>query len=364
MTYKLLIVDDEMANLRLLERLFSPAFHCLTASSGIEAIRLLEQHDIAILITDQRMPQMTGLELLKRTAAVRPHMVRILLTGYTDVEALVEAINSGLVYMYITKPWNNEDLKLRVNRASEHYENNKSRQALADANQRLMQRLDDIRMSVATALSDMLRTKDSYAHSHAFRVRNYAMAIADKMGMSETEANDLSIAALLHDIKQIDTLRKGAANYAESPLEQRTKEQCEAETRLLNAIPELANVAEIINCNCENYDGTGLPRGLKGEQVPLAGRILRLADEYDQMVFPKGSAPMTHDEVMRFLTQRSGKQFDPAVLKILLELSPDELVTSQDAGGGSEKYSGFSQSEDAMMPQPEPLMRVVNEAGI
>src|SRR3989449_1275330 len=146
MTHKLLIVDDETPNLRLLERLFSRDFQCLTASSGLEAIRLIEQHDIAILITDQRMPEMTGIDLLKQTARLRPHMVRILLTGYTDVEALVEALNSGLVYMYVTKPWNNDDLKLRVSRACAHYLNNKTRQALADANQRLLLRLNEIKL--------------------------------------------------------------------------------------------------------------------------------------------------------------------------------------------------------------------------
>src|ERR1700704_5186696 len=141
MTYKLLIVDDELANLRLLERLFRPDYYCLTASSGEDAIRLLSQHDVAILITDQRMPQMSGIDLLKRTAELRPHMARILLTGYTDVEALVEAINCGLVHRYITKPWNNDELKLEVSRALEQYENNKTRSALEVANERLRMRL-------------------------------------------------------------------------------------------------------------------------------------------------------------------------------------------------------------------------------
>lgn len=328
MTYKLLIVDDELANLRLLQRLFSGDFHCLTASSGMEAIRLIEQHDIAILITDQRMPTMTGLELLKRTAAVRPHMVRILLTGYTDVEALVEAVNSGLVYMYMTKPWNNEDLKLRVNRACEHYQNNKNRQALADANRRLTERLKGIKLSVVDALSEMLRIRDDHAHSHVLRVRNCAMMIAGKLGVSGAQAEDLSIASLLHDVNPVDMFGSGTASMRDSPLEQRTQARCESEERLLNAIPELANVAEIISCNSENYDGSGMPRGLAGEQIPLAGRILRLADEYDQMVLPKDLAPMTHDEVMRFLTQRSGKQFDPAVLEVLATFNPNELAGS------------------------------------
>ena len=318
-----------LPNLRLLERLFSKDFQCLTASSGAEAIRLLEQHDVAILITDQRMPEITGLELLKRTARLRPHMVRILLTGYTDVEALVEAINSGLVYMYITKPWNNDDLKLRVNRACEHYEHNKNRQALADANQRLLLRLTEIKLCIVTALTEMLRIRDKHAYGHALRVRNYAMMIAAKIGVSEEQEEELSIAALLHDLGRIDISRNGAASMRVSPVEQTVQAHSECEARLLHAIPELANVAEIVSCHRENYDGSGTPRGLKAEQIPLLCRILRLADEYDQMVLPKASAPMTHDEAMRFLTQRSGKQFDPLVIEVLSQLSPEELGKQQ-----------------------------------
>src|SRR6185436_8485674 len=104
MTYKILIVDDEPANLRSLARLFREQYQVLTAESGAEALKLLEQHDVALLITDQRMPVMTGIELLKKTASLRPRMVRMILTGYTDIEALVEAINCGQVYRYVTKP--------------------------------------------------------------------------------------------------------------------------------------------------------------------------------------------------------------------------------------------------------------------
>lgn len=347
MTHKLLIVDDEDANLRLLQRLFSPTFTCLTASSGTEAIRLIELHDIAILITDQRMPMMTGLELLKRTAALRPHMVRILLTGYTDVEALVEALNSGLVYMYISKPWNNEDLKLRVNRAGEHYLNNKKRQALADANKRLIQRLDEIKLSVVAALSDLLKIRDEHLYNHALRVRNCAMLIADRLGVGGEQKQELEIAALLHDINPIDMLSKDTTANRESPRSVRAQAQLEIEIRLLNATPELANVAEIINCNCENYDGSGGPRGLQGDQIPMVGRILRLADEYDQMILPRASAAMTHDEVMRFLTQRAGKQFDPAVLDILRELTPEDSNTELDMDGDFGEYHGLQKRFEA-----------------
>ena len=146
MTYKIMVVDDEPANLRLLERLFRRNYNVIVAASGQEALRLLEQHDVALLITDQRMPGMTGIELLKRTAEFRPHMVRIILTGYTDIGALVEAINCGQVYKYFTKPWNNEELRVTVKRALEHYETNKKRHELQLANERLVSRIRDIQL--------------------------------------------------------------------------------------------------------------------------------------------------------------------------------------------------------------------------
>src|ERR671920_981908 len=144
MTYKILIVDDEPANLRVLERLFRRDYSVLTAASGQEALQLLGQHDVALLVTDQRMPGMTGIELLKLIADTRPHMVRMILTGYTDVGTLVEAINSGLVYRYLTKPWSNEELRLTVARALEHYESVRTRHELDMRNRRLLTRLDEI----------------------------------------------------------------------------------------------------------------------------------------------------------------------------------------------------------------------------
>jgi DNA-binding NtrC family response regulator len=144
MKYKIMIVDDEPANLRLLERLFRQDYTVIVAESGEEALRLLAEHDVALLITDQCMPVMTGLELLTRTAAMRPHMVRMILTGYTDVGTLVEAINGGLVYQYLTKPWSNDELRLSVSRALQHYEANRARHELEMKNQRMMARLVEI----------------------------------------------------------------------------------------------------------------------------------------------------------------------------------------------------------------------------
>lgn len=144
MTYKVMIVDDEPVNLRTLSRLLRANYDVVTAESGAEALKLLRQHNVALLISDQRMAGMTGIELMKNTVALRPQMVKILLTGYTDVDALIESINSGLVYRYLTKPWNNDDLKLTIVRALEHYEAAKSKHLLLMENARLRIRLSQI----------------------------------------------------------------------------------------------------------------------------------------------------------------------------------------------------------------------------
>lgn len=144
MAYKIMIVDDEPANLRTLTRLLRGEYQMVTAESGAEALNLLQQHDVALLISDQRMPEMTGIELMKDTVALRPQMVRILLTGYTDIEALIESINSRLVYRYVTKPWNNDDLRATISQALEHYEAMKAKHLTEMENQRLRARLAQI----------------------------------------------------------------------------------------------------------------------------------------------------------------------------------------------------------------------------
>lgn len=120
---KMLVVDDEPDNLDLLYRTFRRDFHVLKAESGVRALEVLsEEGEVAVIISDQRMPEMKGTEFLSRTVPQFPDTMRIILTGFTDVEDLVEAINSGQVYKYITKPWDPGELKTVVQRAAETYE--------------------------------------------------------------------------------------------------------------------------------------------------------------------------------------------------------------------------------------------------
>jgi two-component system response regulator HupR/HoxA len=132
--YGLLIVDDEKEILRSLTLTFEEDYEVFTALSGAEALGILEKQEIALIIADQRMPGMTGVELLERSIHLNPNIIRMILTGYTDTTALIQAINTGRIYQYINKPWDRRELKVIVKRALESYE-------LAMENQRLLKEL-------------------------------------------------------------------------------------------------------------------------------------------------------------------------------------------------------------------------------
>ncbi|MBC7929213.1 MAG: HDOD domain-containing protein [Rubrivivax sp.] len=323
MTYKIMIVDDEPANLRLLERLFRREYHVITAASGKEALQLLEQHDVALLITDQRMPGMTGIELLQRTAEFRPHMVRMILTGYTDIGALVDAINCGQVYKYVTKPWNNDDLRLTVERAIEHYETNKSRHELELANKRLSVRLRDMTRAVVRSISDALEAKDEHVHGHARRASGYAVATGRRMRLDGATLEQISLAAVLHDIGKIGT--PDAILLKPTPFtdEERAIMQTHPErgARMLAGVPEMEDVAAIIRHHHEHWDGSGYPEGLTGEQIPLASRIILVADAYDAMTSPRPFRnAYDHETAVAKLEEMSGTHFDPEVVRAFCEL--------------------------------------------
>lgn len=144
----ILYVDDEVNNLVSFKANFRKYYEIYTAESAAEGKEILKTKNIQIIITDQRMPNMTGVEFLESILKEYPDPVRILLTGYADIEAVIEAINKGQVYRYIMKPFNAEELKITLDNASEVY-------SLRQENKELMKSL----MQVNSQLEFMLRQR-------------------------------------------------------------------------------------------------------------------------------------------------------------------------------------------------------------
>jgi len=156
--HSLLIVDDEKEILRSLTLTFMQDYEVFTTSSGIEALEIIAQKDISLVLADQRMPEMTGVELLSQVFAVNPNIIRIILTGYTDTAAIIDAINQGHIYQYITKPWDRQELRITIKRALESYEVILENQRLVKELQIVNNRLTDenflLRREISRELND------------------------------------------------------------------------------------------------------------------------------------------------------------------------------------------------------------------
>jgi len=122
MKHSILCVDDESDNVDALERLFRRQYNVLKATSAAQALEILAKHPVTVIISDQRMPQMSGVEFLTESQKTHPLAIRILLTGFTDIESVIAAINKGHIYRYVTKPWDPVDLLNAVDKAVERYE--------------------------------------------------------------------------------------------------------------------------------------------------------------------------------------------------------------------------------------------------
>ncbi len=320
MQYKILFVDDETANLRLLERLFRNNYEVLTASSPDEGLEQLAVHDVALIISDQRMPGMTGSEFLKKAAEMRPQTVRIILTGYTDASDLVDAINSGVVYRYVTKPWVNEELQQTVKRALQHYETLKAQRQLQLQNERLQARLKATKDGFINILMTMLETKIPRSRDHADRTSRYAVAIGEHLRMERSDLELLSLAARLYEaalyrIPNNIVLKQSILTAQEEEI---VKENLTAGLEMLESMPDLEEVVDVLRYQFERFDGSGTPFGFAGDQIPAAARIVAVAGSYDNLRNPRAdSATMEHEDALRLLRYEAGRKFDPEIIDAL-----------------------------------------------
>jgi putative nucleotidyltransferase with HDIG domain len=363
MPQKIMVVDGEPADLWRLERLLGPTCQVLCAASGDEALRLLEQHDVALLITELRLPGTTGAQLLAHAAELRPHMVRIILAAHADAEALADAINRGQVYRYATKPWNDEDIRLTVARALQHYEAARSRHEAEETNKRLARRLRAMTRGVVRAIADTLEAKDRHVYGHARRVAGYATAIGRRMRLSTEALEQISLAALLHDVGKISTPDSILLKPAALTDEERAVVRLHSErgARLLAAVPEMEEVAAGVRHHHENWDGTGYPDGLAGERIPLASRVIHVADAYDALTSPRPFRDaLDHERAVGVLLEGAGSQFDPEVVAAFCGLDALSRIRGRIARGdfGSGFLPAARPAALRVLPLEE-LLRVV-----
>lgn len=317
MNYKILVVDDEPANTRMLERVLRNQFDVVSANSGPEGLELLNIHDVALIISDQRMPGMTGVEFLKRSAELRPHCVRIILTGYTDAADLADALNSNVVYKYVTKPWAGPDLLQTVKRGLSHYETIKAQHRLNLENERLRGRLISAEDCFLRLCSELLGLRDERSLERSPRVRDLALKVGKALGLDGVTLETLAFSACLHALADLHIPENLLKEHTQlSAAEILELESCrERGLKLLAEVPNLQEVEIAIRYLSEHFDGSGGPRGLNGTQIPLVSRIIAVVRAFDAMVFPdSGVEALSKDEAVAKLQVDAGRCFDPNVV--------------------------------------------------
>lgn len=353
----LLCVDDEPNILSALRRVFRPqGYRILVAGSGADGLEILKQKPVDLVISDMRMPSMNGAQFLTRVAEGWPQIMRLLLTGYAEMDAAIEAINNGHIYGYYSKPWEDTELRLGVENAlkQKHLaeERDKLLKELALRNNELKALNNDLdaKVQVRTAqlqtalgeirnanqdlkrhYSDTVRAfsrfvdmREDRSTGHARRVAERARKLAAEMGMEAGDQQAIVFAALLLQVGKLTLPDK----LISRPLNALFKKEREAFLRhaavgasILKDIAPLKEASRLIAMQYECHDGSGTPNGLMGEEIPLGARILSVVRDYDLLMEGVITGKlMTASEAQDQLRRLRGKKYDPAVVDAIIEL--------------------------------------------
>lgn len=337
---RLLIVDDEEAIREVISTLLEALGHdCSSVSNGRLAKEYLIQHQVDLVLSDMVMPEMDGLTLVEWLRKAEPDIPVIMVTAMHDLSTALEAIRRG-AYDYILKPFEKDQLYLSVRRALDHrrlilenqnYQRNLEKLVeertgqLQGALEQLERSYDD----TLEALGGALDLKDAETEGHCKRVTAFTIAIAKAMEVEPALLPQIARAAFLHDIGKMaipdHILRKPGPLTPQERDIMRT--HCEIGFNMVKRIPFLSEASEIVLSHQEYYDGTGYPRGLRGEDIPLGARIFAVADALDAMISDRVyrralSIQHAQDEIRRC----SGTQFDPKVVDVFMKM-PSTLWT-------------------------------------
>lgn len=335
--HTILAVDDEQNNLSLIKRTLRNDYNILVASSGNEALRLIEEHgeEISLIVSDQKMPEMEGTEFFKQISDKHPNIIKILLTGHSNIDILVEAINECHLFQYILKPFEPEQLCMIVESGIQKFE-------LTRSKTRIVKDLSDLFYQTIKSIAYALDAKDEYTHGHSMRVTLYSLALAKTLDLSDENLEEIETTGLLHDIGKIAIpdrilLKPGKLTDEEFAV---IKKHPELGKKLVDSIQKLNVVSTWLKSHHERYDGRGYPDGLKGEEIPISSRIIAIADTYDAMTSTRSyRQALSHEEAIAEIQRCSGSQFDPKLTELFIGISQEIARIKQDPEGIYAEYS-------------------------
>jgi putative two-component system response regulator len=321
------LVDDEPTALDVLTRAArSWSFETQGANSAEQAVRLLEQRLTPVVVTDLRMPGRGGVWLVREVQRRWPEVAVIVVTAGHDTDAVSECLSAGALH-YFLKPINLDEFRhalettLRTSRQQRERERQRRR-----LERMVHRRTTQVRHTFLSAIDSLVRTleaRDPYTSGHSLRVRDYAVRLADVLGLESRQRKQLSLAAKLHDIGKVGLpegiLNKpGALTEAEHALVQ---EHPVIGERILTPIIRNQKVLAAIRGHHERYDGRGYPDGLVGDAIPLLARLITVADCFDAMTSSRAyRQALPQGLALELIRGGAGTQFDANISHAFLRM--------------------------------------------
>jgi putative nucleotidyltransferase with HDIG domain len=356
--HSILIVDDEESILNAFKRILADEdYEIHTASDGMEGLNKLRaaQKPFSLIISDQRMPVMNGVQFFSKAKDIFPDAVRILLTGYADTDAIIDAINKGGIHLYFTKPWREEELLVHIKESLSKTElvmenrrlvelTKKQNDELLELNKTLEDKVkekisdllvkaEELKVSyeksqmilngTVKTMSKIVETRDPYTSGHEAKVAIISCKIAEEMVLPKEQIEAIRVAAALHDIGKISVpseilTKPGHLSDLEMEI---IKTHCRVAYDILKTIKFPYPVAEIILQHHERMDGSGYPQGLKGDKILMEARIIGTADVIDAMASHRPyRAALGVDVAIKEIVKYKGILYDSTVVDTCLKL--------------------------------------------
>jgi len=318
-------VDDEVVILQSLRRELKsdPFFRDVDmalADNGAEALDVVKEimesgGSVSLIISDQRMPRMTGDALLAETHRLLPDSMNILLTGYSDIDAVIKLVNTGALYRYLSKPWDRHDLLLT---AREALLANRQKMLI----KRLNRKIENLTLAMVSALESANLYFDEETGAHIRRIAAISGYIAKKAGLDDEFVRLIELYSPLHDIGKIGIPKEILLKPAKLSCEEfeHIKEHVNIGFRILenDGIEPMAK--NIVQYHHEKWEGSGYTRSLAGEDIPIEARIVSIADVFDALTHKRVYKPAySQAEAIKYLIDGRGTNFDPRLVDIFLE---------------------------------------------
>lgn len=345
----ILIVDDEPVVLAALQQtLEREKFHVVACSSPTKALAILAERDFAVIISDQKMPEMLGLDFLIESRRIRPYASRILITAVLSLPTIVDAINKGEIFRFVAKPWLREELIATVRNAVQRHELVTHNTALQAETQRLNDQLTEANSALAAQVEDLEKQRKrldaanqalaaNYEHSlelcrrilttydpilggQAKALVEFAALMSDTHLLDDAQRHALRTAAWLCDIGLIGVPREMLRAFRSKMEELTERERAMLHNHpvysqtLASLVDEGSEVGEVIRAHHERYDGLGYPDGLSGDAIPWPARCLSVAVGFVESGLPKAAA-------IDLILAESGKAYDPEAVRLFLKVT-------------------------------------------